>query len=135
MAAVSWTYPQDQLIALRHAAVTAERAAPVSAGIEVAALNFRYRIDGDRAPWRPVRVFDDGRKTYVEFPESIATGEMPPVFVHGPDGDAELVNYRVQGRYMVIDRLFDAAELRLGTKKTQQRVTIRREDARRRRGS
>jgi len=135
MAAVSWTYPQDQLIALRHAAVAAERAAPVSAGIKVAALNFRYRIDGDHASWRPVRVFDDGRQTYVEFPESIATGEMPPAFVLGPDGDVELVNYRVQGRYMVIDRLFDAAELRLGTKKTQQRVTIRREDARRRRGS
>ena len=26
-------------------------------------------------------------------------------------GDAELVNYRVQGRYMVVDRLFAAAEL------------------------
>ncbi|RIA46769.1 type IV secretion system protein VirB9 [Hephaestia caeni] len=135
MAAVSWTYPQDQLIALRQAAVAAERAAPVSAGIEVAALNFHYRIDGDRVPWRPVRVFDDGRQTYVEFPEDITTGEMPPVFVLGADGAAELVNYRVQGRYMVIDRLFDAAELRLGTKKTQRHVTIRREDVRRRRGS
>ena len=135
MAAVSWTYPEDQLIALRQAAAAAERAAPVSAGIEVAALNFRYRIGGDRASWRPVRVFDDGRQTYIEFPEDIATGEMPPVFVLGADGGAELVNYRVQGRYMVIDRLFDAAELRLGTKKTQQRVTIRREDVRPRRGS
>lgn len=135
MAGVSWTYPQDQLIALRNAAAAAARAAPVSTGIEVAALNFRYRIDGDHASWRPLRAFDDGRQAYIEFPEGIVTGEMPPVFVLGADGSAELVNYRVQGRYMVIDRLFDAAELRLGTKKTQQRVTIRREDVRRRRGS
>jgi len=131
MAAVSWTYPQDQLIALRNASTVAERAAPVSAGLDIAALNFRYRIDGDRASWRPVRAFDDGRQTYIEFPDGIATGEMPPLFVLGADKGAELVNYRVQGRYMVVDRLFSAAELRLGTKKTQQHVTIQRDDARR----
>ena len=135
MAAVSWSYPQDQLIALRNANVAADRAAPVSSGLDIGALNFRYRIDGDRAPWRPVRAFDDGRQAYIEFPEGIATGEMPPLFVLGADGGAELVNYRVQGRYMVVDRLFGAAELRMGTKKTQQHVTIQREDVRRRRDS
>lgn len=135
MAAVSWIYPQDQLIALRNASIAAERAAPVSSGLDIGALNFRYRIEGDRTPWRPVRAFDDGRQAYIEFPEGVATGEMPPLFVLGADGGAELVNYRVQGRYMVVDRLFGAAELRLGTKKTQQRVTIQREDASRRRRS
>lgn len=135
MAAVSWSYPQDQLIALRNANVAADRAAPVSSGLDIGALNFRYRIDGDRAPWRPVRAFDDGRQAYIEFPEGIATGEMPPLFVLGADGGAELVNYRVQGRYMVVDRLFGTAELRMGTKKTQQHVTIQREDVRRRRRS
>lgn len=132
MAAISWTYPQDQLIALRAASVAAERAAPISAGIDLATLNFSYRIEGDRAAWRPVRAFDDGRQAYIEFPQTVATGELPPLFVVGPDGGAELVNYRVQGRYMVVDRLFDAAELRLGTRKTEQRVTIRRDDKPRR---
>ncbi|WP_342251488.1 P-type conjugative transfer protein TrbG [Sphingomonas sp. OTU376] len=130
MAAVSWSYPQDELIAVRAAAAAIERTAPVSGGIDVAALNFRYRIDGDRAAWRPVRAFDDGRQAYIEFPEGISTGDMPPLFVLGPDDTAELVNYRVQGRYMVVDRLFSAAELRLGSSRSSPRVTIRREDGR-----
>ena len=35
----------------------------------------------------------------------------------GADGAAELVNYRLRGHYYVVDRIFDTAELRLGTKK------------------
>ncbi len=132
MAAVSWTYPQDQLIALRTANAEAARAMPVAGGIDPAALDFRYRIDGDRPAWRPVRAFDEGQQAFIEFPNGIGTTDMPPLFVLGSDGNAELVNYRVQGRYMVVDRLFDTAELRLGTKKSAQRVRITREGAGRR---
>ncbi len=132
MAAISWTYPQDMLVALRASRAEAERVAPVAAGIDPAALNFRYRIDGDRPAWRPVRAFDDGRQTFVEFPEGIATVEMPPLFVLGADGNAQLVNYRVQGRYIVADRLFSVAELRLGGKKKAQNVRIVRDEPRRR---
>jgi type IV secretion system protein VirB9 len=128
MASVSWTYPQDQLIALQGRNASAAAAAPVATGINVSVLNFRYRIESDRAPWRPVRAFDDGRQVFVEFPAGIAQGEMPPLFVTGPAGDAELVNYRVQGRYMVVDRLFAAAELRLGNRRSEQRVRIVRDD-------
>lgn len=124
MASVSWTYPQDQLIALRGINAAAAAAAPVAASLDLSALNFRYRIEGDRAPWRPVRAFDDGRQVYIEFPAGIAQGEMPPLFVIGAAADAELVNYRVQGRYMVVDRLFAAAELRLGDRRSEQRVRI-----------
>lgn len=131
MASVSWTYPQDQLIALRARNAAAANAAPVATGVDVAALNFRYRIEGDRAPWKPVRAFDDGRQVFIEFPAGISQGEMPPLFVTGAAGDAELVNYRVQGRYMVVDRLFAAAELRLGDKRSEQRVGIVRDDGRR----
>jgi len=131
MASVSWTYPQDQLIALRGANAAAAAAAPVAAGVDLTALSFRYRIEGDRAPWRPVRAFDDGRQVFIEFPAGISQGEMPPLFVTGAAGDAELVNYRVQGRYMVVDRLFAAAELRLGDRRSEQRVRIVRDDGRR----
>src|SRR5690606_30947600 len=67
MASVSWTYPADELIALHAAASEKERQAPVAAGIDPARLDFRYRISGDKVPWRPLRVFDDGRQTFVEF--------------------------------------------------------------------
>jgi type IV secretion system protein VirB9 len=79
-----------------------------------------------------VRVFDDGRQVFVEFGEAIATGEMPPLFVTGPRGEAELVNYRVEGRYMLVDRLFERAELRLGAGKSARAVRIEREASGRR---
>jgi len=119
MAALSWTYPADQLIALRRAADQAAAAAPVSEGLSVENLHFNYAVSGDQPAWRPLRAFDDGRQTFIEFPASIAVGEAPPLFVVGPTGEAELVNYRVRGRYYVVDRIFDAAELRLGTRKQQ----------------
>jgi len=119
MAALSWTYPADQLIALRRAAEQAAAAAPVSEGLTVDNLHFNYAVSGDQPAWRPLRAFDDGRQTFIEFPASIAVGEAPPLFVVGPTGEAELVNYRVRGRFYVVDRIFDVAELRLGTKKQQ----------------
>jgi type IV secretion system protein VirB9 len=79
-------------------------------------LNFGYRIRtvrGFNPRWRPVRVFDDGRKTYIEFPSAMATSEAPPLFII-ENGEAGLVNYRVSSGRYVIDRLFDIAELRLG---------------------
>ena len=131
MASVSWQYPQDQLIALRRQNSQAEAAQPVASGVDLANVNFRYAIDGDRAPWRPLRAFDDGRQVFIEFPRGIAQGEMPPLFVVGPEGNtSELVNYRVRGRHMIVDRLFAAAELRLGTGDTQRRVRITRTDGR-----
>ena len=129
MASVSWTYPQDALIALRGANAAAAASAPVATGIDIAALNFRYRIEGDRVPWKPVRAFDDSAQVFIEFPAGISQGEMPPLFVTGAAGDAELVNYRVQGRYMVVDRLFASAELRLSDKRTERRVRIVRDGA------
>ena len=47
----------------------------------------------------------------------------------GPDGKGELVNYHVRQNYYVVDRLFGAAELRLGGEH-QQIVRIVRTDAR-----
>ncbi len=116
MAALSWTYPQDELLAIKRGQDAADMRAPIAEGLNIENLNFGYAISGDNPPWRPIRVFDDGRQVFISFPESIATGEAPPLFVSGPKGEAQLVNYRMRGNYYIVDRLFDAAELRLGTK-------------------
>ncbi|MGX9120166.1 P-type conjugative transfer protein TrbG [Mesorhizobium sp. BHbsci] len=128
MASVSWQYPQDQLIALRRQNAQASAAQPVASGVDIQKLNFRYRIEGDPAPWKPLRAFDDGAKVYIEFPLGIGQGEMPPLFVVGPSGGSELVNYRARQNYYVVDRLFAAAELRLGDKTSEKRVRIVRTD-------
>jgi type IV secretion system protein TrbG len=131
MASVSWLYPQDELIALRRQNAFAEAAAPVATAFDVNSLRFRYAIEGDSPPWRPVRAFDDGKKVYVEFPAGIGQGEMPPLFIVGPEGKtSELVNYRVLGHHMVVDRMFAAAELRLGDGGSERRVRIVRTDGR-----
>jgi len=119
MAALSWTYPHDALIALQRAAAEKAAAAPVAAGLALEQLHFNYVVSGDRPAWRPLRAFDDGRQTFIEFPASLGVGEAPPLFLVDAKGDAQLVNYRLQGRFYVVDRLFDTAELRLGTKKQQ----------------
>lgn len=124
MASVSWNYPQDALIALRSANAQEAASVPIASGINIDALNFGYEIKGDKPDWRPIRVFDDGVRVFVEFPESIAQGEMPPIFVIGENGQGELVNFRVSGRHLIVDRLFAAAELRLGDKKSEQKVRI-----------
>jgi len=130
MASVSWQYPEDQLIALRRQNQEADAAAPIASGVDLASINFRYAIQGDNPAWRPLRAFDDGKKVYIEFPSGIAQGEMPPLFVIGPAGGSELVNYRVNRNYYVVDRLFAAAELRLGDKDSERRVRIIRTDGR-----
>ncbi|NGO53029.1 P-type conjugative transfer protein TrbG [Allomesorhizobium camelthorni] len=132
MAAISWTYSEDQIIALRRRNAEAEAAMPMASNVALDDIRFRYSITGDTPPWRPVRAFDDGHKVYIEFPRRIDQGEAPPLFVVGAKGDNQLVNYRMRGNYYVVDRLFAAAELRLGTE-PQQVVRITRSDGKPRR--
>ena len=132
MASVSWDYPQDRLLAIEATARVESRAAP-GAEIPVERLQFRYKITGDKPTWRPISAFDDGSKVYIQFPAAIAQGELPPVFVVGPGGESQLVNARFRSPYYVVDRLFGAAELRLGGPK-QQVVRIQRTDGTPRRG-
>jgi type IV secretion system protein VirB9 len=127
MAALSWTYGGDELLALRRRNAATEAAMPVANGVRLERLRFRYAITGDTPPWRPVRAFDDGSKVYIEFPRRIDQGEAPPLFVVGPKGQSQLVNYRVRQTYYIVDRLFAAAELRLG-EDPQQVVRISRTD-------
>jgi type IV secretion system protein VirB9 len=131
MASVSWTYPADSLIALRkqNLAAMQDEQRIADRGVRLDSLNFRYRIEGDDPPWRPLRAFDDGRKVYIQMPSGLPQGEAPPLFVAGADGRPTLVNYRVRGVYYIVDRLFAVAELRLG-ENPQRIVRIIRIDAR-----
>lgn len=117
MASVSWDYPKDRMLALQRQAQAAQTAAPVDAGLSLERLRFRYAISGSTPPWKPLRAFDDGEKVYIQFPAGIAQGELPPLFVIGAQGDGQLVNYRFRSPYYIVDRLFGAAELRLGADK------------------
>ena len=122
MPSVAWFYPEDR-------PGRAKASPPTPFIPEMNQRRYRYVIEGDRPPWRPLNAYDDGRKVYVEFSPGIGQGEMPPLFVVGPDGKSELVNYRAYKNLLIVDRLFAAAELRLGGEK-QQKVRIVRNDGR-----
>ncbi len=114
MASVSWDYPKDRMLALQRQAQAAQATTPVDTGLSLDKIRFRYAVSGSNPPWKPLRAFDDGEKVYIQFPAGIAQGELPPLFVIGAQGDGQLVNYRFRAPYYVVDRLFGAAELRLG---------------------
>jgi type IV secretion system protein VirB9 len=114
MASVSWDYPKDRMLALQRQSQAAQATAPVDTGLSLEKVRFRYAVSGSNPPWKPLRAFDDGEKVYIQFPGGIAHGELPPLFVIGAQGDGQLVNYRFRSPYYIVDRLFGAAELRLG---------------------
>ncbi len=123
MPAVAWAYPQTPG---QRQAMPAAPVIPV-----IAARNYRYSLTGSsNPPWKPISVYDDGRRVYVEFPRGIVQGEMPPIFVIGPEGEAQIVNSRIYQNILIVDRLFGAAELRLGSGDRQQTVRIVRTDGR-----
>lgn len=128
MASVSWNYPEDRLKRLHSLNIERTASAPIATGLQVDQLKFRYEITGDKPSWRPLRAFDDGVKVYIQFPSGIQQGDLPPLFVIGSEGETQLVNYRVRSPYYIVDRLFGAAELRLGGKKARA-VRITRTDA------
>jgi type IV secretion system protein VirB9 len=119
MPAVAWAYPAPP-----PGSRTTAPSVPVIPA--EAARNYRYglQVQGSSPPWRPISVFDDGRRVYVVFPRGIVQGEMPPLFVLGSDGEPQIVNSRIHQNVLIVDRLFGAAELRLGSGDRQQVVRI-----------
>jgi type IV secretion system protein TrbG len=90
-------------------------------------LNFGYKLIGDNDHLRPVRVYDDGAKTYIQMKPEMQNREAPALIVLGADGKGEMTNYRVREQTYIVDRLFDRARLVLGSGKKAQKVEISRE--------
>jgi type IV secretion system protein TrbG len=120
MAAVNWRYPQEELEILRRQAEASkelEKNTIATVDLDHVNMNYAFKMIKGKVPsWKPVHVFDDSRKVYIEFPESMSTQESPVLYVVSDNKDAQIVNYRHKGNYYIVDRLFNQAELRLGQK-------------------
>lgn len=94
-------------------------------------LDFHYQIEGD-ANWKPLRVYNDGKKTILEMPASMAQSEAPTLLVIRKNGEIfsddeqVMVNYRIHDERYIVDALFDKAILIAGVGDNQDRVTITR---------
>lgn len=89
-------------------------------------LNFSYSMTngGWSSPsWKPVRIFDDGVHTYIQFPATLSSRDMPALFVLNGK-DKELVNYRSKPPYFVVDKIFSNAVLISGVGNTRSTVTV-----------
>lgn len=74
--------------------------------------NFNYEFAGSDSV-APIKVFDDGEFTYLEFEDKSA--ELPAVFAVNSDGYERLVNFRMVGNYLVIEQIVTQLTLRSGS--------------------
>ena len=88
-----------------------------------------YTVTG-QADWKPVEVYNKNGKTYLEMPAEVKHKEAPVLFEEKRAGwfhhQKVLVNYRVHGRWYVVDRVLDNATLVSGVGAAQEKVDIRR---------
>lgn len=129
---IAYTYPENDqrqweaqrmAMAKEEALVTAQLPA-----VGVDKLNFNYSIEGDY-PHRPVRVFDDTFKTYIQMGLDFRTQEAPVLVLLDAEGKEQLVNYRLKNGYFTVDKIFSKAALIVGVGGSQQKVTITRGQA------
>jgi len=115
---IAWNYPQEQMRDAEAARAVSDQAVAVASTVDHLYFGYTIKSGNARHPprWQPLRVFDDGLKTYIQFPANLGASEAPPLFLIGPKDQAQLVNYRLLGGYYVVDRLIDVVELRLGEK-------------------
>ncbi|HFG3060330.1 TPA: TrbG/VirB9 family P-type conjugative transfer protein, partial [Escherichia coli] len=132
---VSFTYPEDakakwDAIRTREAKQLRDNTIPQT-GEYLGNLDFNYKISGS-ASWKPVRVYNDGVKTIIQFPKTISSGETPILLVVRKEGglfskdETQMVNLRTQGDRTIVDGLFDKAYLVIGVGSSQEKVTITR---------
>jgi type IV secretion system protein TrbG len=139
MPLIAFNYPSDaqrQWSLYRQTVAFGAAAATLPSGENIANLDFGFRLSGDHPDWRPLRVYTDGSKTYIEFPRSIGSDAAPALVALDNDGGwfssptERMVNYRMEGDRYIVDRVLDRAELVSGVGSDQTRVVITRDGAR-----
>ncbi len=133
MPRVSFAYPEDTSAkwdAIRaHEVRERQNGALPTTGEYLNNLDFGYDISGN-VSWKPVRVYNDGVKTIIQMPSTMAQTEAPTLLVVRKEGglfsddETVMVNYRIQGDRYIVDTLFNKAILIAGVGSNQDRVTI-----------
>ncbi len=134
MAKVSFVYPEDSMAKWRKARTFLEqerdRNTIMQTGEYLGDLDFEYKITGSGL--KPVRVYNDGRKTIIQMPKEMKQTEAPALLVIRQNGDSSseevIVNYRIQGDRYIVDQVFNKAIMVAGVGSNQNRVEISRRD-------
>lgn len=133
MSRISFVYPEEQQA--QWAAFRQQQQQQVAdntlpSGQNIENLDFNFQITGDHPSWTPLRVYTDGRKTYIQMPPSMDNTEAPALVALGDKGgwfsgrEKEIVNYRLHGDTFVVDKVLSRAALITGVGSHQVMVQI-----------
>ncbi|MDH5327707.1 MAG: P-type conjugative transfer protein VirB9 [Gammaproteobacteria bacterium] len=117
---VKYTYPEEQLAkASRQQQLLLQqqkrqKVRHTKQGLSATNLNFNYHFSGDQET-APIQAFDDGTFTYFKFAKN---KPLPAVLTVDKQRNEEVLNFRMEGGYMVVERLSDRFSLRHGNLQT-----------------
>ena len=112
---IRFYYPDEE--AARGAPRASSSIYPARDFVSLDELDFHYVVVGhDEVTGLVDRVFDDGEHVYVQLDrEALRGGAVPVLYVRGPGGEREMLNYAYESGTYVTDRTAEAFELVLGT--------------------
>lgn len=132
---VSFIYPECEwkkaLLQKKAKRLYRERKTIPETGEYLGNLDFNYVVYG-KAAWKPIRVYNDGRKTIIQMPSWIEEKYAPVLLEIERDGSlvedtkTRMVNYRLKGDRYIVDDVFDKAMLVEGVGRYQNKIIIER---------
>lgn len=127
---VKFWYPEEMVSALNAESQNSveDQTIAQTPDVSLSSMNFDYSLSTKGLfwpfpSWKPTRVFDDGKHTYIQFPTSMNNRDMPVLFIES-NGEKQLVNYRSKAPYFVVDKIFNVGVLIIGVGKSQEQVVI-----------
>lgn len=125
MAMVEFEYPSTMPYNIKTDAMAERLNARSDAfsGIDPRFLSFDYKMSYSifkKPIWLPRRVYDDGRRTYIQMDEKVLHTQNPVLF----NNRNERINYRVEKNLIVIDELIEKVTLRRG----KEKVTVKKKN-------
>ena len=125
MPTINFDYPEqihDAIESLYAKQAEANELKILGDGLNIDNLSFNYNIEG-KAPFVPIRVYNNSVKTILDMPRTVATGKLPSLLVVNAN-KRELINYRYRNGKFIVDGLPQQIILLLGSGKQQQSVLI-----------
>ena len=134
MVEVNWHYQADPMMFVSNQAqgYSDTGAASGSTGspfqLDLAQLDFSYEfgtVTGSKPSWYPTRVFNDGRQTFIEFPADFYNSDLPVLYISTTDKTyGTMVNWRLKGRYMIVDAVLQKARLESGVASKENQTIV-----------
>ncbi len=129
MASVSWNYPGSMVTyASKNNSPLANpfAAAPSSPDVDLSQLDFGYQfsmVQGSKPDWYPIRIFNDGKQTFIQLPATYTSAQMPILYVADSNGNyGTMVNWRYRAPYIITDVVLTKARLQSGVDKTGETI-------------